>query len=1267
MKRGLNNKTIIFLSLIFVSFVLLINNTGAIIVDSWEGDPCPSTRDDYCPIPESLCSHACIQYEDGSLRWGACTALGGYSSSENTNQLCSNGFDDDCDGLIDCEDLDSCGGINRDYDNDRICDGLDGDVDGDNVLDNTPDIELDTPLNCKVDGRGKKIDDDGDGICDFDKRSTDNNFIQIDQCLGTTCGVGAIITDYSSSRVGCPKDCASCPTDPSCNSCGKCSTWFADPCSPEECFSIGIDNGGCYYISGVADLSYGASCSSCGNLGITDSSSCSVYDTFNEESCLANQCLNPGNIDPTLLRCEWEGRSTKCENIDMNTYYEDADQDRYGDQSNHIDAYEPPSGYIAAREDGKWDCVNGDNDITIHPDAEELCDGKDNNCDGTTDDSTICACTPPRTEVCSLPQSNSLCTKTCTEQGQWSSCDISRAGQENIQILCFNGQDDDCDGLVDCEDSDCGGNGQTGSGNWDASLEGNSFVCDNFDDDDDQDGINDFDSQGNILDQEQFTPIGCNGVVDAFGRKIDSDGDNVCDGKESSNCKNTAPGCGLVDSVGCPTEHACDANPSCYGDTYCIGKVFCSDCGTFLGLGCSYNYCSSIGDCYYNPQISNRMFGNICTSCENNIDACGDYIVEGDCNDNDPCGLETTCLWNSDRCCDDQNDNGECDDEEETTAYYPDLDGDGYPNEAKGQQVEQGKTILDKYILPRQDGKWDCVDDSTQLPGGVTQPQNCPTLPNNCGANDYKCPICINSGAKEVCLDIIDNNCNGKADEDGCECKTNLDNPTSDVDNDNIPDIYDAAQPCTPQRCHSQQDGIWEVPGKAADADGDVVCDFVDICLSTSSSCLQYVDRIAGSSGEGCPLNQNYVRAACQDDPFFGVSTQNINDCKLNNNNFISCSNYGSEDDCTKDLCKVGNCRFVDGECTGKLIYYKDKDGDGIPSNYGSSTDPSEKRELNIGETPPEEFYLAEEVAIFDCVDNDATVYPGATEICDRKNNDCDEDADEGCIPQEERASCTPEQEGKDRLCGNQVGACQYAFQKCENGFWSDCQYGDDYDLDGKEVRCEDGLDNDCDGNTDCDDLDCDDNVVCTRCEDYENDNDCDDVNNIDDEQPNTGTGCKVDVNGRGVAIDTDWDGEGDGVCDLKKDNTLIDQCPNTPKDCEVITNYGASKVGCPTLETCSNSNCAVAGQKCEGVTLGTGPGPGGQGNCQLEIDSTSCDDFVSGVSGDENGVTLSCRQEDGSMRVPVEIKIIDFNTPGLLDAGKFKVKCCSLKCADAA
>lgn len=80
-----------------------------------------------------------------------------------------------------------------------------------------------------------------------------------------------------------------------------------------------------------------------------------------------------------------------CDGIDNNcdgqidegltsTFYADTDGDGYGSPDNAIDSCVQPIGYVT----DNTDCNNLETDI--HPDAQELCDGIDNNCDGQIDE-----------------------------------------------------------------------------------------------------------------------------------------------------------------------------------------------------------------------------------------------------------------------------------------------------------------------------------------------------------------------------------------------------------------------------------------------------------------------------------------------------------------------------------------------------------------------------------------------------------------------------------------------------------------------------------------------------------------------------------------------------------------------------------------------------------------------------------------------------------------------------------------------------------------
>ena len=110
------------------------------------------------------------------------------------------------------------------------------------------------------------------------------------------------------------------------------------------------------------------------------------------------------------------------ESIDDNTgvvtFYRDADGDGYGNSSGPtLQSCSAPEGYVNNNDD----CDDGN--AAIHPGAPEICDGKDNNCDGLVDEGfdtdgdgyTVCegdcndndaSVYPGATEVCDNKDNN---------------------------------------------------------------------------------------------------------------------------------------------------------------------------------------------------------------------------------------------------------------------------------------------------------------------------------------------------------------------------------------------------------------------------------------------------------------------------------------------------------------------------------------------------------------------------------------------------------------------------------------------------------------------------------------------------------------------------------------------------------------------------------------------------------------------------------------------------------------------------------------------
>ncbi len=82
----------------------------------------------------------------------------------------------------------------------------------------------------------------------------------------------------------------------------------------------------------------------------------------------------------------------------------------------------PPADCTDVDKDQVTTCAGdcNDNDPAMNPNHAEVCDGKDNDCDGKVDDGVSCACTPGTTPLAC--GKNALCRRTCGTTGVYGAC-----------------------------------------------------------------------------------------------------------------------------------------------------------------------------------------------------------------------------------------------------------------------------------------------------------------------------------------------------------------------------------------------------------------------------------------------------------------------------------------------------------------------------------------------------------------------------------------------------------------------------------------------------------------------------------------------------------------------------------------------------------------------------------------------------------------------------------------------------------------------------
>ena len=638
------------------------------------------------------------------------------------------------------------------------------------------------------------------------------------------------------------------------------------------------------------------------------------------------------------------------------------------------DGYEPGNGPMS-------DC--DDANSFINPAAGEVCNnGVDENCNGEIDEG--CAPLVLDSDFDGVPDALDNCP--ITQNPAQSDTDGDGIGDK-----CD--ADADNDGLANTQDN-CP---YTANHNQaDLDSDGHGDVCDA---DDDGDGVVDADD---------------NCPEDSNPGQEDSDNDgvgNVCECTNASTCDDSNPctvdscsdaGCVHTPYMGnCTDGNPCTTNDSCENGL-CIGTA--KDCDD--QNACTDDLCEpGTGACQH---VDNEVLcddGNGCTV--------GDVCLNGacvggetDCDDGNPCTSDT-CNPDGGGCentpipgpCDDMN---ACTDGDtcfagECTGTPADCSDSNVCTQDSCEPSGDG-CVHTNVAGPCNDGNGCTEDDQCAAGVCVGMPKACndsnPCTMDSCDAESGECVFSATSG---MCTDgntcttgdqCQDGVCMGNpvdcSDGDSCTediCENGigcLHNDLGQVAGDNCCHPGDTAaedSDCSPMCGDGACTGDEDSCNCAADC-GDEACG--------NGICCEAQGEKPGTCPDDCGCVPNCGGIECGDDGCGGT----CGSCPAGWSCLGGVCDAGCSDECVPgatecaDLQTLMVCEPV-GECFGWV--------------YTECAPPAECVQgvgVGAGEDLDADGFTEAEG---DCNDNNASIYPGAPELCDGFDNDCDDDLDEGC------------------------------------------------------------------------------------------------------------------------------------------------------------------------------------------------------------------------------------------------------------------------------
>jgi hypothetical protein len=679
---------------------------------------------------------------------------------------------------------------------------------------------------------------------------------------------------------------------------------------------------------------------------------------------------------------------------------------------------------------------------------DDNCDGIDDDCDGTPDDDYV----SPPVLPCGIGECVATAPCQCTNGIE--DCPVCVPGPPGSEgplgdPTCIDGLDNDCDGTTDGGDNNCqsscldnDGDGYGNPGDTSCTSGSSETDCDDTDDkvypgatricdgkDSNCDGRLDFAADVDVDGDTYPACAECNdnnpainpGVIEGpFGDPSCSDGeDNDCDGFFDIGEPSCQSPCFDEDGDG---YYSTASLPAC---TFPLDD--CDDINPAINPGALDDNCNDIDeDCSlvaddgYISTPTNCGLG-VCAST-GVLNCLAGGILDNTCVAGSPTEVpEVTCSDTADNDCDGLTDGADPD----CSLFCVDVDGDGYG-------------VVDHIDCTN--AGTDCDDSNAAINPGASDitcngiDENCAGGPDEGYVPDASCGVgdCFTNNTPSTCISGVETACQPGA--PGIEGPQNDPTCSGGADED-CDGLIDGADPNCQTSCVDNDGDGYGNPGDPTCTNGSTAdCDDTDPLVYPGAT------RICDGKDSNCDGRLDFAADVDVDGDTYPACAE----CNDNNPAINPGATEGPPGDPT---CFDG----VDNDCDGWFDSGQDacndpcvdSDGDGF---YDVNSDPSCLLPLD------------------DCDDSNAAVNPGAADaICDGIDNNCDgTDDDEYVAPVTN--------------CG--LGICATTgLDECIAGVVTDScaplpvavQEGPDGD-----PTCTDSLDNDCDGQIDISDSDCD-------------------------------------------------------------------------------------------------------------------------------------------------------------------------------------------------